>query len=131
MESLLIPITVGLMMGLHVIKVKALDGVIPENRVVLAFHLFIVAAAIPLALLGRLTMMEGGDFHSELGTYVSISIAVLTVPLVSFWIDVARKTARPLTVHPIRLFLESVFLVPAWTYLWVFIQMGPLLWIAV
>jgi hypothetical protein len=120
----------GLILFLYGVKAAALRHLRPALLAGVAFFGAVVLC-VPL------TWALSPDWHNpnvlRIAVYVGSPIACLAVPCASFLVDLACRSAggpgEPSAAPPWRLPVELLIAVPAWIYLWVWVEVLVLGWV--
>src|SRR5258708_7308617 len=98
-----------------------------DTRLASALFCLAVAACIPI------TWALSPDWNNRhvfrIAIYAGSPIATLSVPIISFFADLARRTDHPPVNGVARCLLEWFVAVPLWFVAWVFIKVFVLGWV--
>ena len=95
----------------------------------LAGGIFVAVAALCVPVTWGLSPDWDNEFVLPAGNYFGSPIGTLTIPCGSFFIDLARRSAGCKDDWYWRVPLEILVGIPAWVYLWVYIQFLVLGWV--
>lgn len=96
-----------------------------------AFAAFFVAVACCVPVAWALSPDWNNRSVRQIANYVGTPIALMTVPSVSFLIDLARRSAGQQGRSRWRLPLELLLGVPAWLMFWLFLEFFVLGWVII
>jgi hypothetical protein len=118
--------SIVLILLLYVVKAVCLQNV-RTNAGSLTLFAAVIACCVPV------TWALSPDWHNpsvfRIAIYVGSPVATLAVPTVSFIIDIRRRSAGHSENWLRRMPLEWFIAVPAWFFLWIFLEFFVLGWV--